>query len=127
MTPLVPPPAPSRQRRTTESLDLEWLLRAHALQASDLANLVAIAEGQMLEFSTDDSCENPDAAIKIAERLESIRRSATDDIRRTASVLGELHQKPTPVQIAVVSQTANPLDSAQGTGRLLDEGIKDCR
>jgi len=118
--PFQEPAAPWMPARSLGSLDLEKLLRLHAVQASHIANQAAIAEGKFLSFAQDQGCPDPAHAIKIVECLERVRANAVGDIRRTVSVLSELHRKPVPVQIAVVAQAARPLDSGPKTGRLLD-------
>ena len=106
-------------RRALRMDDISEMLLEHASQASVLADRAAVAEEQLMAFALDGTCPDPDSALKVAERLERLRRSASEDIRRTASALGELHRRPTPVQIAVVSQAVS-VKSGHQTGHLLD-------
>ena len=111
----------------SEPLDLVELVGAHLLQSSNLASLLAITEGELLDFSQDDSCPDPATAIKLLGGLEQIRRSAVGDVRRSARLMVEMNRGPTPVQVAFLVQAVLQQNSRPRTGRLLDGGSKNSR
>jgi hypothetical protein len=89
--------------------DLEVLLRAHAVQASMIANAAAVSVGWWLAFLDDGDCSNPKAALEITYTYERIRRSATEDLRRTTALVRELRRPPIEVT-ARTRVTDNPAE-----------------
>jgi hypothetical protein len=74
--------------------DLVLLLKAHALQASQLADQVAKQESAMIQFiGASESCV-PDKCLSLLKRMESVRRSATEDLRLAVRTLEELKYPP---------------------------------
>jgi len=84
-------------------VDLQALLKAHAAQSSSLADEVARLETEMLAFLMSGEAPSPDATLELINSFENTRRSATEDLRRTARLLVQLNAEPVPVQVAVIS------------------------
>lgn len=85
------------------AVDLQALLKAHAAQSSSLADEVARLETEMLAFLLSGEAPSPDGALELINCFEKVRRSATEDLRRTARLLVQLNAEPVPVQVAVIS------------------------
>jgi len=85
------------------AVDLQALLKAHAAQSSDLADQLARVEQEMLEFLLSGEAPAPDTTLELIHSFERVRRSAAEDLRRTARLLTQVNTEPVPVQVAVVS------------------------
>ncbi len=85
------------------AVDLQALLKAHATQSSDLADQLARVEQEMLEFLLSGEAPAPDTTLELIHNFERVRRSAAEDLRRTARLLTQVNTEPIPVQVAVVN------------------------
>jgi len=85
------------------SVDLQSLLKAHAAQSSSLADEMARVEIEMLAFTLSGEATSPETTLQLIHSFEKVRRSAAEDLRRTARLLAQLNAEPVPVQVAVVS------------------------
>jgi len=85
------------------AVDLQALLKAHAARSSDLADQLARVEQEMLDFLLSGEAPAPDATLELIRSFEQVRRSAAEDLRRTARLLTQINTEPVPVQVAVVN------------------------
>lgn len=107
----------TKPRVRAAQVDLQLLLKGHAIQSSQLANQLARAEGAMIQFVEHGNVASPDLALEVIDRLERVRRSATEDLRQTAKVLEEL--KYPPVALAAVLSEDQRAFYASGSSRVL--------
>jgi len=85
------------------AVDLQALLKAHAAQSSSLADEMARVEMEMLAFTLSGEAPSPETTLELIHSFERVRRSAAEDLRRTARLLIQINTEPVPVQVAVVS------------------------
>ena len=71
----------------------------------------------MIQFVEHGNVASPDLALEVIDRLERVRRSATEDLRQTAKVLEEL--KYPPVALAAVLSEDQRAFYASGSSRVL--------
>lgn len=110
----------ARPRISAEKVDLQLLLKAHAMQSSQLADQLAQAEGAMIQFVEHGKVASPEVALEVIGRLERVRRSATDDLRQTAKLLEEL--KYPPVALAAVLSEDQRAFYASGSSKVFSRG-----
>ena len=85
--PVVPPYKPSINS------DLRLILRAHAIQSSQLANLLAKREYELAAFAGSPGCDTPLPWMEAAHEAEMTRRSALEDLRRSIRTLADLKRE----------------------------------
>jgi len=106
---------PATARQPLAATDLQELVKAHAVQASQLANQLAQSESAMIAMLK--TTDRPDTALRLVHQLEQVRRSAVDDLRQATRLLEEL--KYPPVALAAVLGDDQRAFYASGSSRVL--------
>jgi hypothetical protein len=98
-----------------DNADLQTLLKAHGVQASQLANQITKTEAELVAFLASGKAD-PAKTLDMVQQLEGVRRSTVEDLRKTTRLLEELRYPQ--VSLAAVTAPDQQAFFASGSSRL---------